>query len=95
VVPGSFGWSDVGDWRAVYDLSTKDAQGNALHGNVIVHDASRCYVQTDDRLVVLVGLHDVVVVDTGDALLLCNRESAQQVKNVVDYLNAHQLGAYV
>ena len=95
VVPGSFGWNDVGDWRAVYDLSEKDEAGNALHGNVIVHDASRCLVQGKDRLVVLVGVHDTVVVETDDALLVCNRESTQQVKNVVEYLHAHQLTEYV
>ena len=95
VVPGSFGWSDVGDWRAVYELNEKDEHGNALHGNVIVHDSSRSLVQADDRLIVLVGIHDAVVVDTKDALLICNRESAQQVKNVVDYLHAHQLEEYV
>jgi mannose-1-phosphate guanylyltransferase len=97
VVAGSFGWSDVGDWRAVYDLADKDEHGNALDGNVIVHDASRNLVQTDDtddRLVVLVGVHDAVVVDTDDALLVCNRENAQKVKNVVEYLNAHQLEDY-
>jgi mannose-1-phosphate guanylyltransferase len=95
VVPGSFGWSDVGDWRAVYDLSEKDEHGNAIQGNVLVHDASRCLVQGDDRLVVLVGAHDMVVVDTDDAVLVCHRESAQQVKNVVEYLHAHQYTEYV
>ncbi|NBC17623.1 MAG: NTP transferase domain-containing protein [Bacteroidetes bacterium] len=95
VVPGSFGWSDVGDWRAVYEHSEKDDHGNALQGNVIVHDASRCYVQADDRLVVLVGMHDTVVVDTEDALLVCNRENTQRVKQVVEYLHAHQLDEYV
>lgn len=95
VVPGSFGWSDIGDWRTVYELSDKDEHGNALQGNVIVHDSSRCLVQADRRLVVLVGVHDGVVVDTEDALLVCNRESAQQVKNVVDYLHAHRLEEYV
>ncbi len=95
VVPASFGWNDVGDWRAVYDLSEKNGHGNALIGNVIVHDSSRCLVQANKRLVVLVGIHDAVVVDTEDAVLICNRESAQQVKNVVDYLHAHQLDEFV
>ncbi len=95
VVPGSFGWSDVGDWRTVYQLSPKDDHGNALKGNVIVHDSSRCYVQTDERLVVLIGIHDAIVVDTDDALLVCQRERTQGVKNVVDYLHAHQLDRYV
>ena len=95
VVPSSFGWSDVGDWRAVYEASKKDALGNALHNHVILHDSSRCLVQADSRLVVLVGIHDTVVVDTEDALLICHRDSTQQVKNVVEYLHAHQLEKYV
>ena len=95
VVPGSFGWSDVGDWRAVYDLSDKDDHGNALQNHVIVHDSTRCLVHADGRLVVLVGIHDTVVVDTDDALLVCHRDSTQQVKNVVEYLHAHQLDEYV
>ncbi|NNE46514.1 MAG: mannose-1-phosphate guanylyltransferase [Rhodothermales bacterium] len=95
VVPGSFGWSDVGDWQAVYDLSPKDDHGNAMTGNVIVRNSSRCLVQAHDRLIVMVGMHDVVVVETEDAVLVCNRDSTQQVKNVVEYLRAHRLSDYV
>jgi mannose-1-phosphate guanylyltransferase len=94
LVPGSFGWSDVGDWRAVYDLSEKDGLGNALRNQVIMHDASRCLVRASDRLIVVVGIHDTVVVDTEDAVLICHRDSTQQVKNVVEYLHAHQLDEY-
>jgi mannose-1-phosphate guanylyltransferase len=95
VVPGAFEWNDVGDWRAVYDLSDKNELGNVIEGNVIMQDSSRCYVKAGDRLVVLVGIHDMVVVDTDDAVLVCNRESAQQVKQVVEYLHAHQFEEYV
>lgn len=95
VVPSSFGWSDVGDWRAVYENATKDNHGNAVQGNVILHDASRSLVHADERLVVLVGIHDAVVVDTPDALLVGHRESMQHVKNVVEYLHAHQLEEFV
>ncbi len=90
VVPGNFGWSDIGDWRAVYDLSNKNRHGNVLRGNVIVHDTSRCLVNAGTRLIAVVGIHDVVVVDTDDALLICHQNSTQQVKNVVDYLHANQ-----
>ena len=90
VVPGNFGWSDIGDWRAVYDLSKKNRHGNVLRGNVIVHDTSRCLIDAGKRLIAVVGIHDAVVVDTDDALLICHRNSTQQVKNVVDYLHAHQ-----
>ncbi len=95
VVPGAFEWNDVGDWRAVYDLSEKDDHGNVIEGDVIMQDSSRCYVQTEDRLVVLVGMHDTVVVDTEDAVLVCNPENAQQVKQVVEYMHAHQFEEYV
>ncbi len=95
VVPGAFGWNDIGDWRAVYDLSQKNNHGNVLHNQVIVHDAGRCMVHGGSRLVVLVGTHDLLVVDTDDALLICHRENAQQVKNVVEYLHARQLTEFV
>ena len=95
VVPGAFDWNDVGDWRAVYDLSEKGEHGNVIEGDVIMQDSSRCLVQTEERLVVLVGINDQVVVDTGDAVLVCDRESAQQVKQVVEYLHAHQFEEYV
>ena len=94
VVPGSFGWNDVGDWKAVYDLAEKDSHGNAAEGQVIVHDASRNLIQSKEKLLVLVGVHDLVVVETDDAMLICRRDSAQQVKNVVEYLKAHQLERY-
>ena len=95
VVPGSFGWSDIGDWYAVYDLSEKNRHGNVLQGNVIVHHSSRCLASGSERLIALVGLHDIVVIDTDDALLVCHKDSTQHVKNVVDYLHAQQFHQYV
>ncbi len=96
VVPGSFGWNDIGDWRAVYDLSKKDDLGNALSGEVIVNDSSRCLVRSSEgRLTVLVGIHDALVIQTEDATLICKREHSQDVKAVVEYLGAHQLDDYV
>ena len=95
VVPGSFGWSDVGDWRAVYDLAEKDHAGNATAGQAILHNTSRSYVRSDSRMVVLVGMRDTAVVDTGDAVLVCHLDQAQQVKNIVDYLGSHGLDDYI
>jgi len=65
-----------------------------LQGNAIVHDSSRSLVHADDRLIVLVGIHDTMVVHTDDATLICHKDSTQQVKNVVEYLHAHQLSEY-
>ena len=94
VVPGSFGWNDVGDWRAVHEISDKDDAGNRGDGTVIFQDTARSYARSDGRLVVLVGMQDTVVVDTGDAVLVCHREQAQQVKTVVDYLGLHGMDDY-
>jgi mannose-1-phosphate guanylyltransferase len=95
VVPGSFGWSDVGDWRAVYELGEKNELGNTVRGNAILHNANRCLVHAGDRLIVVVGIDDAVVVDSEDAVLVCNRDSAQQVKNVVEHLHAWNLEKYI
>jgi mannose-1-phosphate guanylyltransferase len=95
VVPGAFGWSDVGDWRAVHAVAEQDEQGNAAEGHVLFHHASRSYAKArDGRMVAVVGLQDVVVVDADDAVLVCHRESAQKVKDVVDYLGLHGMEAY-
>ncbi len=96
VVPSSFGWSDIGDWRAVYDLADKDEMGNALTGEVVVQNSSRCLVRSaEGRIVVLVGIHDTLVIQTDDATLICKREHSQQVKTVVEYLGAHHLDGYL
>jgi mannose-1-phosphate guanylyltransferase len=95
VVPGAFGWSDVGDWRAVHELAEKDDAGNRAEGNVILQDTARSFARSaDGRLLVLVGMRDAVVVDTGDAVLVCHREKAQQVKEVVDFLGVHGMEDY-
>lgn len=95
VVPGAFGWSDVGDWRAVHSVAEKDERGNAAEGHALFHHTSRSYAKArDGRMVAVVGLQDVVVVDAEDAVLVCHRESAQKVKDVVDYLGLHGLEHY-
>jgi mannose-1-phosphate guanylyltransferase len=95
VVPSEFDWSDVGDWKAVFDLSEHDSHGNAIHGQAILRGSSRCLIESEERLVVLVGIHDTMVIDTPDALLVCHRDNAQQVKQVVEYLYANQLAGFV
>jgi len=94
-VPGSFDWNDVGDWKAVYDISESGASGNVIQGQAIMHDAKNCLVQSDKRLIAVVGVDDLVVVDTDDALLVCHREASQRVKNVVDYLYTNDLDSFV
>jgi len=82
-LPSDFGWSDIGSWKAVAQELPADAAGNTTSGEVVLADCSNTHVQSDDRLVAAVGLHDIVVVDTPDALLVCDRHSTQKVKDVV------------
>ena len=86
-VPVDFGWSDLGSWAAAYDLSKKDADANAQGLEAIAVDSRGCLVRAPaGKLVALVGVEDLVVVDTGDALLVCRRGAAQDVKEVVSRL---------
>ncbi len=85
VIPSSFGWSDLGTWNSAYDNLEKDYLGNAVAGeNVIVIDATKCMVSVpNDKLVVLQGLDDCIVVDTPDVLLICKKEKEQYIKEYV------------
>ena len=89
VVPGDFGWNDVGSWLAVYELNDKDEHGNVVNSNqVSLIDTKNSYVRTSsDKLVALVGLEDVAVIETDDAILVCNLNESQDVKKVVNSLN--------
>jgi mannose-1-phosphate guanylyltransferase len=87
VVPGSFGWFDIGSWTTAYELAAKDDDENAQQADAVLLDCERCYVRAGDgKLVALVGLKDLIVVDTKDALLIMPRDRAQDVKRVVELL---------
>src|SRR5579884_476703 len=81
-----FGWNDVGSWNAVYELLRRDENGNALRSETVVRDSSGTYVDAGAKLVALIGVKNLVVVDTPDALLIADRERAQQVGEVVKIL---------
>jgi mannose-1-phosphate guanylyltransferase/mannose-6-phosphate isomerase len=83
VVPLDAGWSDVGSWATLWEIEDKDADGNVVRGDAVVVDVTGSYVRSDGRLVAVVGLDDVVVVDTGDAVLVAARDRVQDVKAVV------------
>lgn len=85
VIPSSFGWSDLGTWNSAYENLEKDYLGNAVAGKkVIVMDATNCMISAgDDKLVVLQGLDDFIVVDTDDVLLICKKEKEQDIKQYV------------
>ncbi|CAN5586088.1 mannose-1-phosphate guanylyltransferase [soil metagenome] len=87
VVPAGMGWSDVGDWHGLGELVARDRLGNSVTGRSIQHEAQRCMVwSTTGRLIALVGVENLAIIDTPDALLVVNREKAQDVRKVVDQL---------
>lgn len=88
VVPTDPGWNDVGSWASIWDIADKDAQGNVLIGDIITVRTSGSYVRSANRLVAVVGVEDIIVVDTPDALLVVSKDSAQDVKEIVDMLRA-------
>ena len=88
MVPMDAGWSDLGAWDAVWDVSVKDAQGNASHGDTLVRDSRNTLVHATSRLVGVVGLDNVVVVETPDAVLVADRSRSQEVKQIVGQLQA-------
>jgi mannose-1-phosphate guanylyltransferase len=84
---GDIGWNDVGSWNAVYELQHRDAQGNAVRGDALLADSSGNYVDgAKSKLIALLGVHDLIVVDTPDALLIADRSKAQQVGDLVKQL---------
>jgi mannose-1-phosphate guanylyltransferase len=83
---GDIGWNDVGSWNAVYELYKKDVHGNALCGDSLIENSQGVYADADGKLVALLGVKDLIVVDTPDALLIAHRSRAQQVGELVKRL---------
>lgn len=86
VVPCSLGWTDVGAWAALWEVGGKDANGNVIIGDVMLEEASDCYVRSDKHLTAVVGLKNAVVVAVDDAVLVADRDRTQDVKRIVDRL---------
>ena len=86
VIPADIGWSDVGTWHAVWELSDRDATGNSIRGHGVIMDAQNVHVRSNDHLTAVVGVDNVIVVTTQDAVLVLHREHAHKVKQLVDQL---------
>lgn len=96
VIPGDFEWSDIGCWSTVFDISPKDANGNAVTGLHIGIDTRNCLIlSSENRLVATIGIEDMVVIDTEDAVLVCPRDRAQEVKKIVDKIKEAGLERYL
>lgn len=94
VVPASFDWSDIGSWQAVAELSSPDERGNRVRGDAVVVDTQDTFIMSGDRVVATVGVRDLVIVDTPDAVLIADKDKAQQVKEVAAELKKRGHEAY-
>ena len=87
VIPLNCGWDDVGSWESLWEMSEKDKNGNAIKGNVIIKETKDSLIRSEDKLIVSIGLENIIIVDTKDALLVANKYFSQNVKNIVSILN--------
>ena len=88
VVPLEASWNDLGAWKAVWDVAEKDANGNAISGDVLLEQVSNSYIQANSRVVAAVGINDTVIVETSDAVLVADKDQVQGIKKIVELLEA-------
>jgi mannose-1-phosphate guanylyltransferase/mannose-6-phosphate isomerase len=90
VVPADIGWSDVGSWSALWEVQSRDAEGNSRRGDVYLDGVSNSLVRAESRIVAVIGVRDLVIVETPDAVLVAHKDQVQRVKQVVDHLKSKQ-----
>jgi mannose-1-phosphate guanylyltransferase len=95
VIPSDFGWNDVGSWTAIDDLLPRDEQGMVVHGESISIDSKDCIVYSPRKLVATIGVSNLIVVETEDAILICDKSRAQDVKKVVEILEKERKEKYL
>lgn len=88
VLPMDCGWSDVGSWSALWEVSDKDENGNIAKGDVLMHDSTNCYVQSDRKLIAAIGLESTVIVESDDAIMVAAKDRVQDIKKIVERLKA-------
>ena len=88
VIPVEVGWSDIGSWASLLDVLPADESGNAVSGEFVAVDSHNCLVRSEGKLVAVIGVDDLVIVDTPDVLLVCRKERAQDVNEIVNRLAA-------
>ena len=86
VIAGDFQWNDLGSWNAVYDVASKKKDGNVIRGDGMVLSGENNLIQTQERFTAVIGLENVVVVNTPDATLVASKDQVESVKNVVEWL---------
>ena len=91
VLPLNGGWSDVGSWDYVWSISKKDSMGNVKEGNIFEKNTKNSYLSSQSRLIAAIGLNNLVVVETNDAILVANKKESQEVKNIVETLKINNI----
>ncbi len=94
VVEGSFGWSDVGNWDELYRLTMKDGRNNVIEGDVIAIDTSNCFISSYDKTIGTVGVENLIIVDSEDALLICRKGNSSAAKEIVDFMKRKHISKY-
>lgn len=94
VLPAAIGWSDVGSWSALWEVQQRDASGNVVRGDVYLDDVRNCLVRAESRMVAVLGVQDLVVVETDDAVLIAHKDQVQRVKQVVEHLKQQGRSEY-
>ena len=95
IIPGSFGWDDVGSWLAVERIQKADENGNVIQGNIAAVDTKNCVLQGGSKLIAAVGLEDIVIVDTEDATLVCAKNDTNNIKKIIEHLKNCKKEKYI
>ena len=95
VIPGNFGWDDVGSWLSLERINKTNLDGNIIAGNVITVKTTNSIIQGTNKLIATIGLEDIIIVDTEDALLICNKDNTQDVKEVIANLKESNRKEYL
>ena len=91
VLPLNCGWDDIGNWESLWKISKKDLDGNTVKGNVLMKETKTSLIRGEEKLIVTLGLKDLMIIDTKDALLVANKNSSQEIKNIVATLNKNKI----
>tara|TARA_A100001388_G_scaffold277266_1_gene267732 strand:- start:3307 stop:4758 length:1452 start_codon:yes stop_codon:yes gene_type:complete len=91
VLPLNCGWDDIGNWESLWNISKKDLDGNSVMGNVLMKETKTSLIRGEEKLIVSLGLKDIMIIDTKDALLVANKNSSQEIKDIVSILNKNKI----
>ena len=95
VIKSDFGWNDVGSWEEVYQISNKDKNLNSLNGKIITVDTKNSYISSKEKLIATVGVENLIIIETEDSILICSRDKAQDVKEIVNELKKQKWNEFL